>query len=230
MTETTVTTATTATTITPDEGPKYLLLKNSVYRSGDTDVYRIISLRDIKDEYGEVLIPVGCVGGFIESYQNLSQEGTCWVYDNAVVKHHAVVKDNAVVKNDSIVCDHAVVRGDAVVSGKSVLSDFAEITDRGCASDAILKDAAVVRDDASVLGSVVLGGSVIQDSGLVMTSSVITEAIISGLVSCSLVEGCKTVLPTEQLHENVKCQSPSAEFDNFGLYVREIKQLEAHLG
>lgn len=225
MTETTVTTATAA-----NEGPKYLLLKNSVYRSGDTDVYRIISLRDIKNEYGEVLIPVGCVGGFIESYQNLSQEGTCWVYDNAVVKHHAVVKDNAVVKNDSIVCDHAVVRGDAVVSGKSVLSDFAEITDRGCASDAILKDAAVVRDDASVLGSVVLGGSVIQDSGLVMTSSVIAEAIISGLVSCSLVEGCKTVLPTEQLHENVKCQSPSAEFDNFGLYVREIKQLEAHLG
>lgn len=67
----------------------------------------------------------GELGGWIESYQNLSQSGNAWVYDDAEVFENAKVYDNAkVYGNDRIygdacifdfanVCGHAHVCGDA---------------------------------------------------------------------------------------------------------------------
>lgn len=41
------------------------------------NIYRIQALKDFED------VSAGQVGGFIENESNLSQDGNCWVYDNA---------------------------------------------------------------------------------------------------------------------------------------------------
>ncbi|WP_142417020.1 hypothetical protein [Bartonella massiliensis] len=94
-------------------------------------LHRIRALRDFAD------VKAGSLGGFIESEDNLSHEGNCWVYDNAcVVKSgrvyenarvfgnaitygriygHARVYDNARIANNVHVCENAHIHGIAVI-------------------------------------------------------------------------------------------------------------------
>ena len=55
----------------------------------------------------------GDVGGYVESENNLSDEGNAWVYKNALVYGNARVYDNAWVY------ENACVRGDARVYGNA---------------------------------------------------------------------------------------------------------------
>lgn len=60
-------------------------------------MYRIIALKDFAD------VKKGDIGGFIKSENNLSQEGNCWIYDNAEIYGHAYVGDNAEVVGFSLI-------------------------------------------------------------------------------------------------------------------------------
>ena len=72
-------------------------------------LYRI---RRIKD---------GLVGGWIEKEENLSHEGDCFVYDEAVVYGNGKVYGNAKVYNN------AEVFGDATVFGYAEVYDYARV-------------------------------------------------------------------------------------------------------
>lgn len=65
-------------------------------------------------------IPAGILGGFVESEANLSQEGKCWVYDNAVCC------ERAVVEKDAGLFDGAMARASALVTGDACLYDRTE--------------------------------------------------------------------------------------------------------
>lgn len=54
-------------------------------------LYRIKALRDFGD------VAKGDLGGWIESEANLSQEGECWVYDDAWVLGEARVSGKNIV-------------------------------------------------------------------------------------------------------------------------------------
>ena len=79
-----------------------------------------------------VRIADGVRGGYIESEDNLSQDGSCWVFDEAVVYGDsrvygdAQIKDNAIVA-DSKVCDHAIISDYAIVEQKSKIFGYANI-------------------------------------------------------------------------------------------------------
>ena len=42
-------------------------------------LHRIRALRDVRED-----VRAGDLGGFVQSEENLSQEGSCWIYDNAL--------------------------------------------------------------------------------------------------------------------------------------------------
>ena len=67
-----------------------IIMKNNGVK---VKVYRIRSLRN----FGTV--KVGQLGGFVEKEENLSHEGNCFIYDDAVVCEDARVRDDAIVKN-----------------------------------------------------------------------------------------------------------------------------------
>ena len=83
---------------------------------------RIRALRDFSD------IKKGELGGFIESEDNLSHEGDCWVsgnahvFGNASVYGDAMVYENAQVSEDASVYGKAWVSGNAVVSGNAMVA------------------------------------------------------------------------------------------------------------
>lgn len=86
---------------------KYEILKDEFIELDGRKLYRIKALKDFRD------VRKGTVGGYIESEQNLSQEGDAQVYG------YAQVYDNARVYGDAWVSDNARISGDAQVYGNA---------------------------------------------------------------------------------------------------------------
>ena len=93
------------------ETKKYKLTEESINPLSSIRLYRIEALKDFAD------VKKGDKGGFVESRDNLSQYGDCWVYDNATVSGNAEVYGNAKVFGDAMVYGYAQVYGNAVVCG-----------------------------------------------------------------------------------------------------------------
>ena len=72
----------------------------------------------------------------MESEKNLSQEGHCWIFENALVWGNARVSDeasvqgNAFVYRNAFLCDHSIVEGDSEVYGNAIISECSRITDQ----------------------------------------------------------------------------------------------------
>src|SRR5574344_1474809 len=99
-------------------------------------LHRIKALK----EFAEV--KKGDLGGWVESEYNLSQDGTCWVYDDAKVF------ENARISLDAIIYNNAQVFGNARVYGNAVVCSTAKVYDN-----------AKVSDNAEVYGNAEIGGN-----------------------------------------------------------------------
>lgn len=88
---------------------------------------RIRALKDFSD------VKKGDMGGYVEKEYNLSQDGDCWIYNNAMVFDDAriygnakihdnvVVKENARIYDNAQVINNAIIKGDALVYFKSII-------------------------------------------------------------------------------------------------------------
>ena len=76
------------------ETKKYKLTDETKNIYGRT-LYRIEALRDFSD------VKKGDKGGYIEKEENLSQNGNCWVYDDAMVRGKANVYSHADIRGDA---------------------------------------------------------------------------------------------------------------------------------
>lgn len=105
---------------------KYTFTGEEIFRYGKV-LKRIIALKD----FGNV--KKGEKGGFIESEQNLSHVGNCWVVDDAIVKDQAQIYGDAQIKDKSCVCENARIGGkvyvvdEAYICGHSWIIDNAHI-------------------------------------------------------------------------------------------------------
>lgn len=105
---------------------KYELTNNTINYKGYT-LYRIIALKDFGD------IKAGDFGGFVESENNLSQRGNCWidgrakVYRGAKVFYNAQISGNAQILGDALVNNNAIVRDSAKVYGDASINNRAKI-------------------------------------------------------------------------------------------------------
>jgi len=141
---------------------KYELVKSDTIKVSGHKLYRIKSLID----FGYV--KKGGLGGYIEDYRNLSQEGNCWVYDNAMVYEDAIVKENSSIHDNAKIYGHARIYGNAEIGNKAEVYDSAEVL-----------DFARVFDYAKVHGNArVSGNAVIQDCAEVFDYAVIYDESI----------------------------------------------------
>ena len=111
------------------ETDKKYKLTDECITIGDKKLYRIEALKDF------AFIKKGDKGGFVESEENLSQVGSCWIY------------------NDTKVCGNAWVFGDAMVYGN------AQVYGNACVfGDAEIYDNVRVYGNAEVFGNVHIKG------------------------------------------------------------------------
>lgn len=162
-----------------DNTKKFEVVKtDSIVFNGKT-LYRIRALRSFNTPDGGIVFK-GDLGGFVESENNLSQEGACWisgkakVYDDAKIFDNAYVYgaaevfdkaevcDNASVNDDAQIYDNAQVHGFAVVCGKSQIFDNSYIFgDAKIHGYSYIFGNAVVCDDAEIFGNVEISGTAI---------------------------------------------------------------------
>lgn len=91
---------------------KYKIMKRNHGRCGLIKVYRIKALRD----FGNV--KKGDLGGYIESEDNLSHEGTAWIYDDAEVYGDIQIDGNLRV------CKDVILIGDYSLTGNGHISSL----------------------------------------------------------------------------------------------------------
>ena len=101
---------------------KYIFSNETVVYKGFT-LRRIRAVRDMSSDFDGV-IKSGEIGGWIESEENLSHSGSCWVHLEAKVYGKAKVFDDARVTDQAVVCENAVVSGEALVAGSSCISEM----------------------------------------------------------------------------------------------------------
>lgn len=137
-------------------------MKNRKYKLTGTSVtifdHRLYRIKALKN-FGNV--KRGELGGYIESYKNLSQTGDAWIGDNAMVFGKARVLDNAIVDEHamvqgcSVIQDNALVTDGAVVFGKSVIRDYARLYNDASAGDSIVCGHAVLSDNMEIEDAVI---------------------------------------------------------------------------
>lgn len=96
---------------------KYELLKNNFIEYKGRKLYRIRALKSFSD------IKCGDIGGYVENEKNLSQNGNCWIYNNAKVYDDGRVFDNAIIKNNAEVFDNASVLDNAIIQDNAICYD-----------------------------------------------------------------------------------------------------------
>ena len=94
---------------------KYELIKEG-------SLFRIKSLKDFRE------VKKGDLGGLVEGEHNLSQEGSCWIYDNAQVIGGAYVSGKAKISGNASVSRYAQVSGNALVYENSWVSGYARVS------------------------------------------------------------------------------------------------------
>src|SRR5574344_336217 len=96
------------------EEKKYELTEETIHVPSCT-LHRIKALKDFSD------VHKGDLGGFIEKEDNLSQDGNCWIFNDAKVF------DNAIVYDDALIGDGANVYDNAIICGEAQVFDYAKI-------------------------------------------------------------------------------------------------------
>ena len=65
------------------------------------------------------------MGGFVQSEDNLSQEGTCWIFQSAIAAEDALVAGDAQIRDLAVIRGSALVLGSAVIRNRSMVEDHA---------------------------------------------------------------------------------------------------------
>lgn len=111
---------------------KYTITNESMILLCGTKVYRIkYRGNPIRETYkaGNLgLLSSGEQGGWIEEDGNLSHEGDCWLYSNAIISGSAVVDDAASIFGRAHVFGNALVSGTSRIKADSRVFGWAHIT------------------------------------------------------------------------------------------------------
>lgn len=153
---------------------KYELVPDNFIIHKGEKIFRIRALIDFND------VQAGMLGGFVSGEHNLSQNGYCWIYDdakvidgahvtgNCIIANKAVVYENAHLSGEVWICDKAAIHGDSIIRHNSRIYDNAEITGK-----------AVIDGDSCIKGeSYIAGNAVIRNSDI-FNASITGEANLS---------------------------------------------------
>ena len=133
------------TTMSQETNKKYIILEDEKLEDGFGWLYRIQAIKDFGD------VKAGDKGGWVSGYHNLSQQGNCWIYDDACACDDSQVYGDAKLKDDASINDNVGVSDNAIIEKNARL----------CGSVSV-EDNALVTDDAFAEGfNLTIGGNAI---------------------------------------------------------------------
>ena len=149
---------------------KYKLIDEIIDFEG-RKLYRIEALKDFSN------VKKGDRGGFVESEDNLLQDGDCWIHDDARVHSNAKICDNAIIYGYAKVCDNAIIYGDARVFGNVQVCDNARVFDNAkILGNTIVYNKAKIFGNARIFdNAVVCNNTEIYDNAVICDNTMICD-------------------------------------------------------
>ena len=138
---------------------KYELIKESKTIFEGREVYRIRALKDFRN------VRAGDVGGWVCSYNNLSQEGNCWIYGNAKCLDHARIFDNAMIIDNSKMFDKSKMYDNSMMCDNSMMYNNSMMCNR-----AIMRNSSMMLDNSKMFDT-----SIMYDEAVMCNSSMMVE-------------------------------------------------------
>ena len=140
---------------------KYELIKESKDYFLGREMFRIRALKD----FGNV--KAGDIGGWVCSYNNLSQEGNCWIYDNAECLDNARIFDNAMMFDNAIMFGNSVMYDNAVMLNNSIMYDNSKMFNK-----AKMFDNSIMCNNAEMCGNATMyDSSIMYDNSKMFNNS-----------------------------------------------------------
>ena len=140
---------------------KYELIKESKDYFLGREKFRIRALKD----FGNV--KAGDIGGWVCSYNNLSQEGNCWIYDNAECLDNARIFDNAMMFDNAIMFGNSVMYDNAVMLNNSIMYDNSKMFNK-----AKMFDNSIMCNNAEMCGNATMyDSSIMYDNSKMFNNS-----------------------------------------------------------
>ena len=129
-------------------------------------LHRIRALKDFDD------VKTGDIGGYVQTEDNLSQYGNCWIYDNAKCMDKAKctddskMYDNSRMYNNSKMCDYSRMFGNSEMCDNSRMCDYSRMCDNSRMCDdsrmfdnSIMYNNSTMCDDSRMFGYSSLHGN-----------------------------------------------------------------------
>lgn len=151
--------------ITLSDGEKYILTDITTKQYGQT-FYRIQATKN----FGNV--KKGDYGGWVTGLHSLSQEGNCWVGDDAMIGDIACVKDNAIVEGDATVLGNSIISDNALVCEhakifNSHIKGYAYIEGRAYINNSVITDHCIIGSTSKIYDRNIKGYTQIRGYGLI---------------------------------------------------------------
>ena len=102
------------------ENRKYEITNNTMEFEG-RELHRIRALKNFAD------VEAGDLGGWVSNENNLSQEGCCWIYDEAKCMDNAKMYDNSRMCDSSEMRDSSEMHGNSEIYGECKMCDETKI-------------------------------------------------------------------------------------------------------
>lgn len=140
---------------------------------------RAIALKTFETPLG--IIYEGAVGGWLESENSLSHEGTCWVGLESFVDKNSIIKDNAQIRGRTKVAN-STVRDNTIVKNSTIKDSaiYCDTISNAIAEDSTISEKAIVYS-AKVRNSSIRGNVFIDTHEKVYNSTVGGQARISNI-------------------------------------------------
>lgn len=147
---------------------KYKLTRETTTLSNGKVLHRIVALRSFNG------IHAGDLGGFVESEDNLSHIGNCWIFNDAMAYDNsrvgqdarlygkAKIYESAMITGYATLYDYARAFGNSIVRGRSRLSSAAKIY-----GNAYISGDFSACSDVNICGDVELFDSMVLKTGII---------------------------------------------------------------
>lgn len=157
---------------------KYELTKEMQETIAGERVYRIRALINIPFRN----IRAGELGGFVSGYENLSQDGACWVDSEAIVVHPALVSADALISDQAKVSGKSHIEGMTEISGSSLIVDstiraICKVQDRAVVKNSTLLENVSVKGNSSIEDSLIDGKVNIKNDAKICKSEIVGNRI-----------------------------------------------------
>lgn len=131
-------------------------------------LHRIRALQDVREDVHQ-----GDLGGFVESERNLSQEGSCWIYDNALAGENSRVIEQSTL--------HWACRalGSSIISGDARLDRNVWVLDNAIVAAGTVTNMVTIQGNARILSGSGHSSPVIKNDAVIY-GTVVGNVEISG--------------------------------------------------